>query len=119
MGNPVVHWEINAKDAKKSREFYGSLFDWKIDTNNPMDYGMVDTGGESKEGKIDGGIGQTEDGAPPFVTFYVQVDDLQAYLDKAEKLGGKTVLPPTEIPNVVTIAMFQDPEGNMIGLLKG
>lgn len=119
MGNPVVHWEINAKDGKKLREFYGSLFDWKIDTNNPMDYGMVDTGGEGREGKIDGGIGQAEEGTPSYVTFYVQVPDLQAHLDKAEKLGGKTVLPPTEIPNVVTIAMFQDPEGNFIGLLKG
>ena len=68
---------------------------------------------------IDGGIGQAEGEAPPYVTFYVQVSDLQEYLDKAEKLGGKTVMPPTEIPNVVTIAMFQDPEGNFIGLLKG
>ena len=116
MGNPVVHWEISAKNGSKLREFYASLFDWKIDTNNPMDYGLVKTGGE---GGIGGGIGQAQEGAPPYVTFYVQVPDLQAYLDKAEKLGGKTILPPTEIPNVVTIAMFQDPEGNSIGLLKG
>jgi len=53
------------------------------------------------------------------LSVYVQVDDLQAYLDKAETLGGKTLVPPTEIPNTVTFAMFQDPEGNMIGLLKG
>jgi len=116
MGNPVVHWEINAKDGRKLQQFYASLFDWKVDTNNPMDYGMVDTEGT---GGIGGGIGQAQDGAPTYVTFYVQVPDLQAYLDKAEKLGGKTILPPTEIPNVVTIAMFQDPEGNSIGLLKG
>jgi len=116
MGNPVVHWEISAKSGSKLREFYASLFDWKIDTNNPMDYGLVETGGE---GGINGGIGQAQEGAPPYVTFYVQVPDLQAHLDKVEDLGGKTILPPTEIPNVVTIAMFQDPEGNSIGLLKG
>jgi predicted enzyme related to lactoylglutathione lyase len=116
MGNPVVHWEINAKESRKLQEFYSTLFDWKIDTNNPMNYGMVETGGS---GGIAGGIGQAEDGAPQYVTFYVQVPDLQACLDQAEKLGGKTILPPTEIPNVVTIAMFQDPEGNAIGLLKG
>jgi predicted enzyme related to lactoylglutathione lyase len=116
MGNPVVHWEINAKDGGKLRGFYASLFDWKIDANNPMNYGMVDTGGT---GGVAGGIGQAEDGGPKYVTFYVQVSDLQAYLDKAEKLGGKTIMPPTEIPGVVTIAMFEDIEGNKIGLLKG
>ena len=49
---------------------------------------------------------------------YVEVNDLQAYLDKAEKLGGKTIMPPTEIPDQVTLAMFTDPEGNVIGLVK-
>jgi len=116
MGNPVVHFEINAKDGKKLQSFYASLFDWKIDADNPMNYGMVDTQGA---GGIAGGIGQTEDGGPTYVTFYVQVPDLQASLDKAEKLGAKTIMPPTEIPGVVTIAMFEDIEGNKIGLIKG
>ena len=43
MPDPVVYWEIIGKDAKKLQEFYGKLFDWHVDTNNPMDYGMVDT----------------------------------------------------------------------------
>jgi predicted enzyme related to lactoylglutathione lyase len=116
MGRPVVHFEFNASDSKKLGSFYSELFDWKIDTNNPMGYGMVDTGGEAG---IGGGIGQSDGNAPNYLSVYVQVDDLQAYLDKAEKLGGKTLVPPTEIPNTVTFAMFQDPEGNMIGLLKG
>jgi predicted enzyme related to lactoylglutathione lyase len=116
MGKPVVHFEINAKDSKKLGGFYSELFDWKIDNNNPMGYGLVNTGGE---GGIGGGIGQSDGNAPPYLSVYVQVDDLQAYLDKAEKLGGKTLVPPTEIPNTVTFAMFQDPEGNMIGLIKG
>ena len=80
-----------------------------------MNYGMVDT---HAEGGINGGIGPTG-GGPNQVTFYVQVDDLQAYLDKAESLGGKTVMPPTEIPNVVTMALLSDPEGNVIGMVKG
>lgn len=49
---------------------------------------------------------------------YVQVDDPQAYLDKVESLGGKTVVPVTEIPNMVTFALFTDPEGHMVGLVK-
>jgi hypothetical protein len=52
------------------------------------------------------------------VTFYVGVDDPQSYLDKAESLGGKTVMPVTEIPNMVTFALFADPEGHMVGVVK-
>jgi predicted enzyme related to lactoylglutathione lyase len=111
MPNPIVHFEIQSKDPKAIQDFYGKLFDWHIDDNNPWDYGMVDTHSE-------GGIGGTQ-GGPSRVTFYAQVDDLQAYLDKAEKLGGKTIMPPTEIPDAVTLAMFADPEGNVIGMVKG
>ncbi len=114
MPNPVIHWEIQSKDPKEQQEFYGKLFDWHVDDNNPMKYGMVDT---HSEGGINGGIGGSQDG-PNRVTFYAQVDDLQAYLDKAEKLGGKTIMPPTVIPDAVTMAMFADPEGNIIGMVK-
>jgi uncharacterized protein len=114
MGKPVVHWEIVGKDGQKLQQFYAGLFDWKIDANNPFNYGMVDTGGA---GGINGGIGPSQDG--PAVRVYIQVDDLQAFLDRAERLGGKTLMPPTEIPGAVTMAMFKDPEGNQVGLVKG
>ncbi len=113
MGKPVVHWEINAKDAPKLQKFYATLFDWKVDANNPMKYGMVKTGGNTG---INGGIGPGEKSFG--VTFYVEVDDLQTYLNKVEKLGGKTLVPPTKIPNAVTFAVFADLEGNRIGLMK-
>ena len=115
MANTVVHWEIGSRDPGKQQDFYAKLFDWKIDANNDFNYGLVDTGGD---GGINGGIGPACD-IPPYATFYVQVDDLQAYLDKAESLGAKTIMPPTEIPNVVTLAILTDPEGNRIGLVKG
>ena len=116
MGNPVVHFEIAGKDGKKLQEFYGKLFDWKIEVDPAMDYGMVEAG---EEGGIGGGIFQTQESVPPYLTIYVAVDDLQAYLDKAESLGGKAVVPPTPIPNFGAFAMFQDPEGNVVGLFKG
>ncbi|MDO8612544.1 MAG: VOC family protein [Dehalococcoidia bacterium] len=115
MAHPVVHFEIAGKDGKKLQEFYGKLFDWKIEVDPAMDYGMVDTGGE---GGINGGIFQAQGETPPYLTFYVQVDDLQAYLDKAQSLGGKTIVPPTPIPNVGAFAMVHDPEGNLVGLFK-
>ena len=116
MAHPVVHFEIAGKDGKKLQEFYGKLFDWKIEVDPALDYGMVDTGGE---GGINGGVFQAPPETPPYLTFYVQVDDLQAYLDKAVSLGGSVMVPPTPIPNVGAFAMFHDPEGNLVGLFKG
>jgi hypothetical protein len=114
MARPVIHFEIGAKDAAKLSDFYKQMFDWSIDTSMPG-YGLVAAAGE---GSIGGGIMQTRDGMPPYLTLYVAVDDLDATLKQAESLGGKSVVPPTPIPSVGSFAMFEDPEGHMIGLLK-
>jgi len=114
VGNPVVHFEILGPDGQALQGFYRSLFDWTIDTDNPSGYGMVTTG----EGAIGGGVSSSADGSSQ-VSFYVQVDSLQEYLDKAETLGAKTLLPPTEVPGGPVIAMFADPQGNRIGLVGG
>ena len=114
MGAPVVHFEVLGQDGGKLQTFYSELFDWTINADNPMKYGLV----EAQGGKgIGGGVGAGGD-APNHVTFYVEVDDLQAYLDRLERMGGKTIVPVTEIPNMVTFALFADPEGNTVGLVK-
>ncbi len=115
MAQPVVHFEIGAKNGAQSRQFYSKLFDWQIQMHEGMDYGLVSPAGE---GSIGGGIGAAPEGQNPYVTFYVQVDDLQGYLNKAEKLGGKTLLPPPPIPGVGSCAWLADPDGNCVGLFK-
>jgi predicted enzyme related to lactoylglutathione lyase len=112
--NPIVHWEIWARDRKKLQEFYGRLFDWRINDDNPMKYGLVDTAA----GGINGGIMQVDPGQPLNVTFYVHVEDLAATLAKVAELGGKTVVPPTPIPDVGMFALFLDPEGHCLGIIK-
>jgi hypothetical protein len=114
MGNAVVHFEIGGPDDKPLVEFYRELFGWAIQSTPGVNYNMVDTNGG---GGVNGGIGKSSTGEP-WSTFYVMADDLQAVLDKAESLGGKTVLPVTEIPGVTTFAMFDDPDGLVIGLVK-
>jgi predicted enzyme related to lactoylglutathione lyase len=111
MSNPVNHFEIVGKDGAKLQKFYGDLFGWKIDASNPMNYGMV----QAEEGGIGGGV---TGGERPAVTFYVTVADLAASLKKAESLGGKTVMAPMDVPGGPKIAVFSDPEGNVIGLAK-
>jgi len=103
MPNPVVHFEVIGKDGKKLQEWYSKIFGWKINADNPMNYGIVEAQGSG----IGGGVGQG-DGSTS-VTVYIAVDDPQAQLDKVESLGGKTVMPVTEIPGMVTLAQFATP----------
>ena len=119
MGNPVVWFEVMGKDGPKLRSFYGDLFGWSYDDVEGMDYGMVQGASADNMPSIPGGIGTAPEGAPNYQTFYVGVDDIPAALDKAESLGGTTMVGPMDLPMGGKIAIFSDPEGNMIGLFKG
>ena len=119
MPNPVVHFEIGCINTEAQQEFYASLFDRGITpTGDEWNYGLV----QHSEGGIGGGISQSADDPPkPSITFYVMVDDLQAYLDKAVSLGATQAMPPMEMEvndSKFSIAAFIDPEGNFIGLFN-
>jgi predicted enzyme related to lactoylglutathione lyase len=114
MANPVAWFEIHGKDGRKLSDFYSKLFGWKVDSNNPMNYGMIDTG--AGQGAIGGGINGGENEA--WVTFYVSVPDLNAAVAEVTKLGGTVVQPPDQVPGGPMIALITDPEGNRIGLMK-
>ena len=117
LGNPVVHFEIAGPDGPALQQFYRDLFGWQIDVQGEEmgNYGLV----SPNEGGIGGGVFPTTEDMPArsYVAFYVQVDDLQAALDKVAGMGGNAIMPPMEIaPGMGSIAMFGDPAGNTIGL---
>ena len=112
MGNPTMWFEVAGRDREALKDFYSQLFEWKLTDMDEMPYTGIDTGGEG----IPGGIGAAPDGHPGHVTFYVQVDDIEAALAKAEALGGKRAMGPMDIPSG-QIALFADPEGHTIGLM--
>jgi hypothetical protein len=70
MGAPVVHFEIMGGEGHALEAFYGELFGWKINSNNPMNYGIIDTGGGP--GGINGGVGPANNGGQR-VSIYAQV----------------------------------------------
>lgn len=119
MGQPVVHFEIVGQDTDKLRGYYSELFGWEFDTNNPMGYGVVSREANlSPEGMgIGGGIGPAPEGYDGHVTFYVGVDDVEAALSKAESLGGSRMMGPEVVMDRMTLGMFKDPEGHVIGLV--
>jgi len=113
MGNPVIYFEVMGKDHKALSSFFTGVFDWETTPAGPANYEFVSTGEP-----VNGGIGSPPEGGPSYATFYVQVDDLQATLDKAESLGGRTVMAPMNVAENTDVALFEDPEGHIIGLVK-
>ena len=111
MGRAVVHFEIGCRNAAKTQDFYEKLFEWKISPIGPA--AMIAAEGSGIAGHI------TALGHEPhhYTIFYVDVDDVAAYLKKAESLGGRMLVPPVAIPTG-TFAWMQDPEGNTVGLFQ-
>jgi predicted enzyme related to lactoylglutathione lyase len=116
MGAPVAWFEITSQDPQRLIGFYRELFGWTISASPDAGYSLVDTGAGGEA--IGGGIGATQSPEDPGgVTVYLKVDDVQAYLDKAERLGGKTLVPLTDLPgDFGRFAMFADPDGHSVGL---
>ena len=120
MGQPVVHFEVIGKDGEKLRGFYSELFDWNVDADNEMNYGIVTREeNQSADGVgIGGGVAGGPEGYDGHVTFYVGVPDVEAALAKAESLGGSRVFGPETIMGSMVLGQFTDPEGHLIGLVN-
>jgi uncharacterized protein len=108
-GQPVIRVEVMGADAEKLQSFYSDLFGWKI--TDHRGYGIVDGAG------IGPGIGAAP-GVGGRVTFYVEVPNVEAALEAAERLGGSRVMGPQKVARRVELGLFEDPEGHVIGLIR-
>ncbi len=118
--NKVVHFEIPAKDLKKSKDFYEKIFDWKIELWKDKG-GMANTTPSDKEGNpteaggINGGFYKRKSKAD-HPSIVVQTDSITETLKKIKKAGGKVTTAKHEIGEWGFMADFTDLEGNEIGL---
>jgi len=121
MGRPVIHFEITGTDGDRLKAYYADLFGWEIDSSNPMGYGIVSReGNTTADGVgIGGGVTAGPPGYPGHVTVYVEVPDVEAALVSAAELGGARMMGPEQVMEGLEIGMFTDPEGHVIGLIKG
>lgn len=116
MPNPFVHVELNTTDPAKAKEFYGKLFDWKLE-DTPMpggNYTMIKVG----QGTGGGMMKHPMPGAPSAWLPYVGVEDVHASTEKVKSLGGKVLVDVQEIPNVGWFSVIMDPTGATIALFK-
>ena len=123
MGQPVVHFEVIGGDGEKLRSYFSELFGWEFgNTVGPTNYAVVQRDGNTNADGvgIGGGIGTAPEGYGGHVTFYVEVPDVGAALEKAESLGGSRVMGPDEMTGAgIVLGQFRDPEGHLIGLVSG
>ena len=117
-----VSWnELITTDTKAAASFYGTLFGWEASPFSPE--GAPAGGPPYTLFKIDpnsmgvGGMMQTQHPQMPAQWIpYVVVDNLDASLAKAARLGAKTCLPATSLGEIGRIAVIQDPQGATVGL---
>lgn len=122
MLHPVVHFEIGCRNSEKTQAFYRDLFGWTV-TPYGNTAGMIDTNVPKGPhgmpvGGINGHINCLGHEPHNYTIVYVNTDDIEASLKKAESLGGKTMIPATEVPGMGRFAWFKDPEGTIVGLWK-
>lgn len=111
MPHPIIHAEIRSTDPDATREFFGKLFGWTYSDGAFPGYTFVDVGVDGGPATAIGPLQGGEDSA----LFFVGVDDVAATLAQAEKLGGRIVQPPQEVPGV-TFGVFADAHGHMVGV---
>jgi predicted enzyme related to lactoylglutathione lyase len=96
--------------------FYRNVFDWEIRHLSELNYHLVETDGK---GGINGGIMKHQAGPwPGNMAFYVDVDDLDAYVKKIKDAGGKIVVEKMEVQGVGQLSLFEDPDGRVLGMWK-
>lgn len=120
MSNPFVHIELMANDVGKAKNFYGKLFDWKLEdmqikreANVPDTYTAIKVG----EGTGGGMLKNPMPGGGSVWVPYVNVEDLRAATDKAKSLGAKVHKDSVDIGGGV-FSIISDPDGAMLGLWK-
>ena len=118
MGNHAnFHFDIPANDPKAASEFYATLFGWEIRYNQTLQYWMFRT--EPERG---GGFVSTTTGDQPAkvgeIGVYIETEDIDRDLAKAEAMGGKIVVPKQELTGVGWEVAFADPTGNKVGLFQ-
>lgn len=111
-----VHFEINANNPESVISFYSNVFGWASQKwDGPTEYWLIDTG----EGEgISGGLLKMPEGGCPGVINTIDVDSIDTYVEKVRESGGKIAVEKMAVPGVGWLAYFEDPEGNVFGMMQ-
>lgn len=114
MSGKVIHFEIPIDDTGRGVAFYSKAFGWSLEQWGPMEYWTTSAG----EGEGIGGALTRRTADSPTLTFYIAVDDVDAALAAVEAAGGRRLTERMPIPTVGWSALFEDTEGNRVGVFQ-
>lgn len=108
-----IWYELMTRDPQGAKSFYGDVVGWRIAEGEAAEggYGMIAAGDDYVGGVLTLSEQTYERGARSGWVGYVGVDDVDSSLRKAERLGGKVLMPARDMPDVGRIAMVADPQG--------
>ena len=123
MPNRIVHFEIEAADRNRARNFYAQAFGWEMQQMGADmgDYVVVITGDPKEPGGINGGIFGTAAGAQKELNGFscvVGVDNIDESITKVKSAGGQVLGDKMDIPTIGTFARCKDTEGNIFTMLQ-
>lgn len=123
VDHTIVHFEIPADDVEKLKRFYSELFGWTIERlPGPSEYWTVVTVPTNDKGEpirqgVNGGMMKKQNPAHK-PTNYILVESVDEYSMKIEALGGKIIMPKSEVPGICWWALALDPEGNHFAIME-
>lgn len=115
----LAWFEIATGDPDGAQKFYGSLFDWTFDRDNPTASGGIDYRNIKASGadRPIGGVVGTGAQVPDHAVFYILVANVEATCATAGQLGGSVVSKHLDTgPGAPAFAYLRDPAGNMFGV---
>lgn len=109
--------ELATPDPAQAVQFYERVFGY---THDSMDMGPQGTYYmlKSPDGQARAGVMKAEPGMPAMWVPYVSVEDADKTAARIAPLGGKLLVAPQDIPGIGRFAMFTDPLGAAIALIK-
>lgn len=111
--NPVVQWQIIARDPDAVTAFYSRVFGWRVHTQNSLGYRVVETGDDRG---IDGGVWPSSPEGHNMVQLFIQVDDVDAMIAKSTAAGAQVIVPKQNLPDGAAMAILLDPAGLSFGI---
>lgn len=117
MHNPIQWVEITTTDLERAKDFYGKVFNLEFQLSEMPEYKMYMFGMPNAIGSA-GALVQDNVNKPSTdgTVIYFSCKDLSIELERAEKEGGKILIPKTDIGEFGVFAQIMDTEGNRIGL---
>ena len=115
MPYPVTKFQILSAQPDIAAAFYSGLFGWRFETNNPLGYREIQTGSEIG---IEGGIWPAPPQTTAFVQLFIQSDDVESTVKKAQELGACVIVRPSELPGGERMAVLTDPTGLAFAIWK-